>query len=205
MKFPNIEAEIVALADAMIAGLTAHALDFPSVNPAGLTTALGDYRAAKQAQDDAHAQALIATDDKNDKLATMISTMKNDLKLSEVDTADDPEKLALIGWGPKADPTPIIPPNQPTNLAPLTEGAGTLTLKWDKPSNGSTGGAVRNYLIQRRDKNNGEFGPWTLIDTRYEPELQLAAQPQGIQMEYRVVASNAASESNPSNVATVVL
>jgi len=205
MKFPYAEPEVVALADAMVAGFTAHALDFPSVNPASLTTALGDYRAAKQLQDDARAQALIATDDKKDKLVDLVGTMKNDLKLSEVDTADDPEKLAQIGWGPKADPTPIIPPNQPTNLTPLAEGTGTLTLKWDKPSNGSTGGAVRNYLIQRRDKNNGEFGSWTLIDTRYETELQLAAQPQGISMEYRVVASNSAGESNPSNVATVVL
>jgi len=205
MKFPFTEPEVVALADAMIAGLTAHALDFPSVSPAGLTTMLNNYRVAKLTQDDARVQALIATDDKNNRLGALTTTMKNDLKLAEVDTSSDPEKLAQIGWGPKADPTPIIPPNQPTNLTPLAEGTGTLTLKWDKPSNGSTGGAVRNYLIQRRDKNNGEFGSWTLIDTRYETELQLAAQPQGISMEYRVIASNAAGESNPTNVATVVL
>ena len=131
--------------------------------------------------------------------------MKNDLKLSEVDTTADPTKLTQIGWGPKSEPSPTIPPNMPVNLTPVSEGAGTVTLKWDKPSNGSTGGYVRNYLIQRRDKDSGVFGPWSLLDTIYHEIAELSGQPQGTQMEYRVKASNTAGESNPSNSVSVVL
>ena len=205
MKFPFSEPEVVVLAEAMIAGYTAHALDFPNVDPAPLDSTLVDYKAARNSQEDARAQAQIATEAKNARLTELVETMKNDLKLSEVDTTDDPTKLTQIGWGPKADPTPVIPPNQPTNLVPATEGTDTLTLKWDKPSNGTTGGPVRNYIVQRRDKVEGAFGSWGLIDTLYHEIAELAEQPQGVQMEYRVTASNTAGDSNPSNVASVVL
>ena len=204
-NFPKSEAEVVVLAEAMIAGYGAHAVDFPSVDPASLGTSLGDYKTTRDSQEDARAQAQLATEAKNEKLGELVEIMKNDLKLSEVDTVADPTKLTQIGWGPKSDPSPIIPPNQPANLTPVTEGAGTVTLKWDKPSNGSTGGYVRNYLIQRRDKDSGEFGPWNLLDTVYHEIAELSGQPQQTQMEYRVKASNAAGESLPSNVATVVL
>lgn len=39
-QFPNAEADVVALANAMVAGYTAHAANFPSADAAGLTTVL---------------------------------------------------------------------------------------------------------------------------------------------------------------------
>ncbi|MCP4709699.1 MAG: fibronectin type III domain-containing protein [Planctomycetes bacterium] len=204
-KFPTSEAEVTALAETMVAGYTAHALDFPSVTVADLQTALDTYQTDRQSQANAKAQAQIATEAKTTKLGDLVAVMKNDLKLSEVDVAADPEKLTQIGWGPKAQPTPIEAPGAPTELTPSFEGAGTLQLKWDKPATGS-GGAVRNYLIQRRDHDEtGQFGNWQLLDFAYDTEMTLTDQPRSVQMEYRVKASNAAGESLPSNTTPVVL
>jgi len=202
--FPTTEAEVVALAENMIAGYNAHAADFPSVTVADLQTALAAYKTDRQSQENAQALARIATESKSQKLAALVALMKNDLKLSEVDVSSDPVKLSEIGWGPKNPPTPITPPEQPANLVPILEGPGCLTLKWDKPVGG---GAVRNYLIERADQpaGGGTPGPWTLITSVYETEIFLTGQPRGIEMYYRVKSSNTAGESLPSNIAAVVL
>jgi hypothetical protein len=201
--FPKAENDIVALADTMAAGFTAHAADFPSVVPADLTAAITAYKTNRTTQDAAIATAKVATATKDDKLGTLMATMKNCLKLSEVDTAAAPEKLAEIGWGPKAQPQPTVAPGQPLALAAVLEGPGCLTLTWSKPV---TGGAVRNYLIQRRDKlSSGAFGPWNMLVSNYTTEQYLQDQPRGIEMEYRIVSSNIAGESDPSNTVVVVL
>ncbi len=101
-SFPKTELQIVALAEQMVAGYTSHAADFPSVTVADLTAALTAYRNQRQTQEDADSQAKIATATKSDKLDALITLMKNDLKVSEVDTTAAPEKLAEIGWGPKS-------------------------------------------------------------------------------------------------------
>jgi hypothetical protein len=201
--FPKAENDIVALADTMAAGFSAHAADFPSVTPADLTAALTAYKTNRATQDAAVATARVATASKDGKLDALVSMMKNCLKLSEVDTAAAPEKLSEIGWGPKAPPQPTVAPGQPLSLAAVLEGPGCLTLTWYKPV---SGGAVRNYLIQRRDKAaSGSFGPWTMLLSNYATEQYLENQPRGVEMEYRIVSSNTAGESDPSNTVAVVL
>ncbi len=209
-NFPKIETEVAALADLMIAGYTAHPADFPSIEPlvelVALQAALDGYQADKQSQADAKAQAQIATETKSDALGTLEEIMRNDLKLSEVDVAAEPEKLTLIGWGPRQQPQPIEAPGQPTNLHPEAEGPGNIWLKWDSPETG-TGGTVRNYIIERREQpvGGGEFGPWSIEGTSLNNEINLLDQTRGIQMEYRVKAANVGGESMPSNTAAVVL
>jgi uncharacterized protein (DUF433 family) len=203
-KFPKTEAEVVALAETMVAGYTAHAADFPSVTVAQLSTALSTYKSQRQTQEDKRSQAQIATVTKDERLELLTELMKNDLKLSEVDVTDDPEKLTEIGWGPRQDPQPIIAPGSPTDLHPTAEGQGTIWLEWDKPANG--GGPVRNYIIERRDQQQGgTFGAWNLVQTTYDCEINLTEQPDNIRVEYRVKAANAAGESMPSNSVSVVL
>lgn len=207
-KFPRTEAEVVALAEAMIAGYTAHPTDFPSIDPltdlVALQTALSGYQTDKQGQIDAHAQAQLATVTKGTKLDDLVELMKNDLKLSEVDVADDPEKLAQIGWGPRQQPQPVEAPGQPTNLHPVAEGQGMLWLAWDRPD---SGGPIRNYIVERREQpaGGGEFGMWNIVGTALNNEISLTDQPRGIQMEYKVKAVNAGGESVPSNTSAVVL
>jgi hypothetical protein len=203
-SFPTLESEVVTLAQSMAGGYTAHATDFPGVTVATLTTALNGYLAAKLAQDEAKGQAKIATEAKSEKLAILVQLMKDDLKVSEADVSDDPEKLSLIGWGPKAPPTPIVPPGAPSGLKPVYEGvAGEVMLEWNKPLDG---GAVRNYIIERRDQDSGGvFGPWRMLDFAYDTSISFVDQPQGVRLEYRVSASNAAGQSPTSNIISVIL
>jgi len=202
--FPLKESEIVALAETMVGGLTAHAADFPSVTVATLSTALANYKNQRQTQENAKSQAQIATVTKDDKLETLVELMKNDLKLSEVDVASDPEKLTEIGWKPRSEPQPIIAPGSPTDLHPTSEGQGMIWLNWEKPANGGT---VRNYIIERRQQaqSGGEFGAWVLCNTTYNREIRLTEQPETVRLEYRVKAANTAGESMPSNSISVVL
>ena len=109
-NFPKSENDVVGLAEAMVDGYTEYGEDFPGVAVLTLETALTEFKAARAAQESARGQARIATTAKNDKFAALVELMKNDLKVSEVDTADDPDKLSLIGWGTKSPGTPIAPP-----------------------------------------------------------------------------------------------
>ena len=208
-KFPKKESEVVVLAETMIAGYTAHPADFPSITASAvseLSTVLGNYQTDKQSQSDARAQAKIATETKDTKLDDLTELMKNDLKVSEVDVVDNPEKLAQIGWGPRQQPQPVEAPGQPNNLHPVAEGQGMLWLAWDSPATDS-GGPVRNYIIERREQpaGGGEFGSWAIVGTALNNEINLLDQPRGIQMEYRVKAANIGGESMPSNTAAVEL
>ena len=205
-QFPNAEADVVALANAMVAGYTTHAADFPSSDAVGLTTALGDYNTTKIAQTDALAAAQVATEAKNLKLDDLEDKMRDELKKSEVDVGDSPEKLEYIGWGPKAPPSPADPPGQPRNLDAAVQGAGTILLDWKAPARGS-GGNVRTYVIERREQpaGGGEFGDWGQVGIALESETTLMNQPRGVQLEYRIKAINTGGESLPSNSVAVVL
>ncbi len=201
--FPRTEAEIVALAEQMIAGYTEHAGDFPSVTVAELQAELTNYKEGKQTQEDAKGQLHIATSAKEEDLEDLIEMMKNDLKKSEVDAAAAPDNLYEIGWGPRQQPQPEPLPGMPDYLHPTAEGPGDLWLKWTSPA---AGGIVRNYIIERREQTaGGTFGSWAVVGTSINNEIHLLEQPRGIQMEYRVKAANASGEGMPSNVAEVVL
>ena len=66
-KFPKREADIKALANAMLAGYAAHPADFPSHTaiPPWLLIKRGQYLAAKNAQAEALAAAQVATEQKD--------------------------------------------------------------------------------------------------------------------------------------------
>ena len=205
-QFPNAEADIVALANAMVAGYGAHGIDFPSSDAVGLTAVLTAYSGAKTAQVDALAVAQVATEAKNLTLDDLEDKMRDELKKSEVDVGIHSEKLEYIGWGPKAPPTAAVTPGQPRNLDPVVQGPGTLFLDWKPPARGS-GGTVRTYVIERREQPaaGGEFGSWAQVAIALETEATLMDQPRGPQLEYRIKAVNAGGTSVPSNTAAVVL
>jgi len=205
-QFPKAEADVVALANAMIDGYTAHPTDFPSADIPGLGTLASAFASVKSAQIDAMAAGQLATETKNVKLDDLEDKMRDELKKSEVDVGIDSEKLEYIGWGPRALPSPSDPPGQPRNLDPLIQGPGTLFLDWKPPARG-TGGTVRTYVIERREEpaGGGEFGDWAQVGIALETETTLINQPRGQQLEYRVKAVNVGGESAPSNTAPVVL
>ena len=141
-QFPNAEADMVVLANAMVAGYGAHAADFPSADGPALTAALSAYGVAKNAQTDAMGIAQVATETKDVKVAALEDVMRAELKKSEVDVGGDSEKLEYIGWGPKAPPSPAARPGQPRDLEAIMQGPGPLLLDWKGPARG-TGGVWR--------------------------------------------------------------
>lgn len=202
-RFPSKEADISTLAYTMALGYMAHLGDFPNVLPFSLMFALINYKTARDAQIQAQSVVHLATERKNAKLNNLCQTMKGCLKKSAVDVADDGEKLAYIGWGPKAGPQPVGPPAAPGNLVSLAEGPGTVILKWDSPIGGAP---VRNYIIEQREQiEGGPFGNWQQVGMAFGSESTIMNQPRGQQLEYRVKAVNIGGESEPSNTAAVVL
>ena len=204
-RFPAQQAEILALAEAMIAGYTEHAALFPSADAPLLQSVRDVYYNAANAQTEATAAARIATEAKQAALAQVQAVIKRQLKLSQIDTADNPENLNYIGWGPRVSAQSIEAPGQPLALKSIDEGAGTLLIEWKRPARGS-GGPVRTYIIERRQLlSEGKMGEWEHAGISLQTKASLKDQPRGVQLEYRVKAINKAGESQPSNTIAVVL
>jgi hypothetical protein len=203
MKFPARESDIIALANLMYAGYSSHIADFPSINRNALFVTRSLYKTALKAKIDAIAVAQLATEAKNDSLNALKEEMINCLKKSEVDAADNPDKLTEIGWGPKAIPRPAEPPGGPKNLIIAEQGKNTLRLHWDRPE---TTDPVRNYIIERRRPDGAAaVTAWVIIGTAIGDGITLTRQPRGIRLEYRVSAANNAGTGPFSNTVSVVL
>jgi hypothetical protein len=207
-KFPASEAGILDLCQQMIDGYTAHAADFPSVT----VDVLGDLQAARASyngnrtnQDQAQAQAKVATANKVETLESLAQAMRNTLKLSEIDCTTDPEKLAYIGWGFRAPMQTLGEelPVQPDVLSIKAEGPSDIWLSWQQGSKS----LVRHWLVERRQQTapGAEYGPWTLVGTSLGTEIHLTDQPVGLKLEYRVIAENSDGQSPASNSVFAVL
>jgi hypothetical protein len=202
-KFPTKESDIIDLADQMSAGYSAYPADFPSINRILFNGARNNYRGTLKNQTKAKALALQATEAKNESLNALKEEMINCLKKSEVDAADNPEKLTEIGWGPKTIPQPVDPPGQPKNLIVTKEGRTYLQLRWDRPQ---PEGFIRNYIIERRQSaGGGSLDNWTVIGTALDTQTNLTRQKRGVRFEYRVRAANNAGTGPFSNTVSVVL
>ena len=203
-EFPKREQEIFPLAFRMVNGFINHLADFPSITPDDvfllINTSQG-YKAARDISHQAQAALKLATRNKSAGLKALADLMKSLLKRSEVDTAAAPEKLTEIGWGPKAAPQPIEAPGQPRNLQARSQGQGTCRLVWQSPA---AGGAVRNYIIERRDLGANGFGPWNIVGSALGNRIDLTGQLRGVQCEYRVKATNLGGQSTPSNTVAII-
>jgi len=205
-KFPRKEIEVQELVHRMIQGYTGNPGIFTNADIAGLQALLTAYETAKDDQDAKEALLHLATDLKDVSLHDMEGKMRDQLKQSEVDVGADPEKLELIGWGPRGAPTAITAPGQVRLLEILSEGAGTLKLDWKSPESG-TGGPVRTYKIERREEPAAgqPMGEWHEAGLAFVTEVFLSGQPRGVQMEYQVVGMNSAGAGPASNVVAAVL
>jgi len=205
-RFPKREADVYALAQEMIAGYKAKPAIFVHADVLTLETALAEYQDARRVMLCYEALAKYWIEDKEATLEEVKTLMKQQLAKSEIDTVDNPKKLKLIGWGPKAEARRLVPPGMPRHLEILHEGKGTLELDWKPPATQS-GGPVRNYVILRRDKPvpGQPFTNWQDCQAAIQTETFLTNQPRGIDLEYRIVAINAAGNSIPSNTVAAVL
>jgi len=200
-RFPIREPEIIALAEAMEAGLAANAAVYPAppVLPAGLTLLIGGYTTAKNVAIAAQAAAEQATADKDDMLADLVDAMKDDIDYAENTVDYDDEKLKLIGWAGRKTATALAIPGQARLLEAPRQGEGWVFLDWKAPTDGGNPSA---YKVMRRER---PAGPWEDAATAVITEATLVEQPRAKELEYRIVAVNKAGEGPASNTVMVVL
>ena len=89
--------------------------------------------------------------------AEAVGTISHIWTQSHIDTADNPENLEFISWGPRATAQSIEAPGQRLSLKSIDEGAGTLLIEWKRPARGS-GGRVGTYIIERRQLMQDDGG-----------------------------------------------
>ncbi len=206
VSFPKTEAEVVGLAQVMTTGLSEHSDVYPAppVVPLSLKALWTAVVDAKAAAASAQAQAEAATMAKLEAIEALVAAMKKNIRYAENTVNFEDDKLKLIGWGAPTPHGPVCPPGQPRDLVVDHQGEGTVDLSWRKPVQRS-GGALRAYLVLRREKTNGDWTAWTEIATPMEAEAHLQNQPTGTKLEYCVVAVNTSGSSLPSNTVAVVL
>ncbi|MBN1515456.1 fibronectin type III domain-containing protein [Candidatus Sumerlaeota bacterium] len=200
-QFPDREAEIRALAQNIVTGLTESAADFPAppVSSTDLQALLASLITLSDEQVAAQAAAEQATAVKSAAIHELATAMKAVLRYAEDAVNRDDAKLSALGWGGKAAPTDLQAPGQPRALEAPRQGEGWIFLDWKKPLDG---GAVAAYKIERRERPSGD---WTLVNMAIETEATLNNQERGKDWEYRIIAQNKAGEGTPSNTVAAVL
>ena len=200
-RFPRTEAEIKALAQNIVSGLAANAADFaaPPVASIALQALLDSFIALCDEQVAALAAAEQVTETKAAGLEELVTAMKADLRYAEDAVNYDDAKLTALGWGGKAAATALEVPGQPRSLEVPSQGEGWIFLDWKKPADG---GAVAAYKIERRERPTGD---WMLVSMAIESEATLNNQERAKDWEYRIIATNKAGESIPSNTVAAVL
>ncbi len=200
-QFPKKEADIVALAVAMVTGFTDHTDVYPAppVTVAELSALISDYNAKKAAATNAAVAAMQATEEKDAALAALEDKMIADLHYAEDTTNDNSEQLQLIGWDSRKHRSPLALPGQARTLETLHQGPGWISLDWKAPADG---GKVAAYAIERRQRPEGD---WQQIAMAMDTEITLHDQQRGIEWEYRVLAANKTGSGAPSNTVMAVL
>jgi hypothetical protein len=167
MNFPHREAEIRALAQNIIAGLTENA-DFPNppIAVSELRNLLDAFINQSDAQVAAQAAAQQATEGKRDAQDRLVGAMKTNLHYAEDAAQGNDAKLAVLGWGARANPGPPAVPGQPRLLETVQQSAGWLHLDWKRPAGG---GIVSYYTVKRRERAAKATGQRSAHSLRRKP------------------------------------
>ena len=200
-RFPEVEAQVQALAQSIVSGLTANPADYPAppVIATDLNALLTSYLTLCEDTVAARAAAEQATETKKAALEELITAMKAILRYAEDAVGGDDAKLTALGWGARAASTTLELPGQPRTLEAPSQGEGWVFLDWKKPTDG---GAVAAYRIERRERPTGD---WSLIAMEIETEGTLNNQERGKDWEYRVIARNKTGDSIASNTVAAVV
>jgi hypothetical protein len=201
MRFPDAEPEIAALAMVLIQGLRNSPEDFPAppVPPDPLQQSLDQYNEARTAAVAAEAAARDQVAAKNRALEQLADNMRLDLKYAEVAAKQTPERLAVLGWGPRRDPRNVEPPGVVRGLGIKSQGDTWFVLDWKAPA---TGGTPAAYHIERRRRDSDE---WEEVAHAIASEELLTEQEPGVELQFRVYAENRAGEGERSPVVIVKL
>ena len=209
-KFPLSMADILGLARKIVGGIVDNPGDYP--NPPFDVTLL-ESLLEEAIQDIAHEQEMkagvkAAGEKRRGTMKAMAKEMRHLLAQAQIAHGQDAGKLEKIGWDKRAHPKSLMP-GQVRNLWVLHQGMGNVDLDWQAPEVTAHTGKVSVYIISRtiRDENTRETleesGVWSFAS--YKSKAHLENQPRGVEIEYRVVATNVNGEGPPSNTELVVL
>ena len=200
-RFPDREAEIVALAEQLYAGLQVNAAIYPRppIRTLFLRWKTNKYMSLRDTAMAKQAAAEQATAAKDDVLADLVDAMKDDLRYAENTVDYDDEKLKLIGWAGRKAAAPLAVPGQARLLEAPKQGEGWVFLDWKKPADG---GRPSAYKVMRRQR---PAGPWEDVATAILTEVTLVDQTRAKELEYRIIAINKTGEGPPSNTVMAVL
>jgi len=124
--------------------------------------------------------------------------MRANVRYAEGQTRHDPEKLTLIGWGPRKQKGRPRPPGQVTGLEVSEEGPDWVVLAWTKPRDGGIAGA---YKVQMRVST----GDWQLVESTANTEVRLGNLEDGVTLSFAVIAMNKVGVGIASDAVSVVL
>jgi len=200
-QFPFKQADILALADSVLAGLTGHAAIYPDppIDLADFQAAIDSYHQASAVLVAARAAKEMATGQKQDALADLKDKLKRQLRYAENRVGFDDNKLNMLGWAGRREKTSIVP-GQVRNLRVIEQGTDFVVLDWMSPADGGRAGA---YQILRRDDEQSSV--WINAGISMATNVKLLDQPRHIDMEYRVTALNRTGQGPVSNTVAVVL
>ncbi len=203
-RFPKNQADIVALAELINAGLKDNPAIFPAPPVSWLMIRIKkvQFVGVRGLALSASAAAEEAITAKDEALQELIEAMKADIRYAENTVDFDDDKLKLIGWAGKKAPTALPAPGQSRLLEAPKQGGGWVFLDWKQPADG---GKPAAYKVQRRVGGGGPDGAWADVATAILSEITLVDQPEKTEIEYRVIAINKAGEGTPSNTVLVVL
>jgi hypothetical protein len=221
-RYPSRKTARDALYDAIVAGITANPAQYPAGpgQPFSLTTFNGlitKKNTAVNTRQQEEGQFRIAVVAENDAYEDCDAEARRLLDLAIATHGVSSPLLTLIGWGP---PSPAVSnvPGQPRNLEAVAQGPGTCFLDWKAPApagpaggpigGGEPPGEVGFYRVERRKRTlagqqTEDWGAWQATTT--DSEITLLSLERGVEYDFRVLAVNAAGDSLPSNLVTVVL
>ncbi len=202
-QLPRTQPRSVELTEQMINGFTAYPDTFPSADIEKLQNMLESFNQAKKEFNDCLSMYKQAGEKQKQAFEQLKSVIANQVKTAQVDTADSPVKLGLIGFGERKKKSAINLPAQPELLRVESLAAGVVKLQWQKLLKKDSG-PVRSFIIESRIMND-KIGNWLLAGTSFDCETILKDQPKGVKLEYRVIAANHSGKSCPSNTLTVIL
>jgi len=204
-QLPRTQPDSVALAENMLSGFQKYPETFVSADTASLRDALDNFNQARNSFNSIASLYKQAGKQQKQAFEALKKAIAVQVKSAEVDTAENPEKLGLIGFGPRREKSPVDLPASPGNLKVVAIENSTIFLKWKKSSI-RYGGPVRMYLIERclADADGG-YLEWQLAATSYNNEVKLKHQPQGVKLAYQVRASNISGVTYPTNMVSVIL
>jgi hypothetical protein len=199
-RFPETEAEIIALARRIAEGLINFPQDFPSppVTATELLARVDVVTENQLAVVESRAATRQLTATKRKSLKGLKAEMKAILRYAETAVRRQPRKLSALGWGLPRARRALSVPGEVRDIVIRKEGDTWLVLAWKAPRGG---GKVALYRIQRRTSGS----PWEDVATATRTRHHLIEQPRGAELEFRVIAQNRAGVGKPSATVTAVL